>query len=120
MSSVRRLGMVVSVGGVLAALSASQFSYEAAALQTPGFSVPFRDLRGDCERIVERIDFLLDSDATDGQLPVALDVIEAGFFRDRYAFVVGRWVLTDSSFVPFVVALLNSETGIFVDLDERA
>jgi len=85
------------------------------ALQAPRFSVPFRDLRGDCERIVERVDFLLDSDAPDAALPVALDVVEAGFFRDRYAFVVGRWVLSDSSFVAFVVALLNSDGGIGVD-----
>jgi isocitrate dehydrogenase kinase/phosphatase len=87
----------------------------ATALRVPGFSVPFRDLRGDSERIVERINFLLDSDAPDAELPVALDVVEAGFFRDRYAFVVGRWVLTDSSIVPFVVALLNSQAGIGVD-----
>ncbi|HEV3020417.1 MAG TPA: isocitrate dehydrogenase kinase/phosphatase AceK regulatory subunit [Burkholderiaceae bacterium] len=87
----------------------------ASALQAPRFSVPFRDLAGDCERIIERINFLLDSDAPDAALPVALDVVEAGFFRDRYAFVVGRWVLSDSSLVAFVVALLNSDRGIFVD-----
>jgi isocitrate dehydrogenase kinase/phosphatase len=87
----------------------------ATALRVPGFTVPFRDLRGDSERIVERIDFLLDSDAPEAPLPVALDVVEAGFFRDRTAFVVGRWVLSDSSFVPFVVALLNREAGIAVD-----
>jgi isocitrate dehydrogenase kinase/phosphatase len=87
----------------------------ASALQAPRFSVPFRDLPGDCERIIERINFLLDSDAPDAALPVALDVVEAGFFRDRYAFVVGRWALSDSSFVAFVVALLNSDRGIFVD-----
>jgi len=87
----------------------------AGALQAPRFSAPFMDLRGDCERIVERVNFLLDSDAPDAALPVALDVIEAGFFRDRCAFVVGRWVLSDASFVAFVVALLNSDCGIYVD-----
>jgi isocitrate dehydrogenase kinase/phosphatase len=87
----------------------------ATALQAPGLTIPFRDLRGDCERIVERIDFLLDSDAPDAELPVALDVVQAGFFRDRAAFVVGRWVLTDASFVPFVVALVNTASGIVAD-----
>jgi isocitrate dehydrogenase kinase/phosphatase len=87
----------------------------ASALTTPGFSVPFRDLRGDSERIVERINFLLDSDAPDAELPIALDVVEAGFFRERVAFVVGRWVLSDSSCVPFVVALVNGPSGIVVD-----
>ena len=87
----------------------------ATALRVPGFTVAFRDLRADSERIVERINFLLDSDAPEAPLPVALDVVEAGFFRDRTAFVVGRWALSDASFVPFVVALLNSESGIAVD-----
>ncbi len=87
----------------------------ASALRVPGFTVPFRDLRADSERIVERINFLLDGDAPEAPLPVALDVVEAGFFRDRTAFVVGRWALSDASFVPFVVALLNSESGIAVD-----
>jgi isocitrate dehydrogenase kinase/phosphatase len=87
----------------------------ATALRVPGFSVPFADLAGDSERIVERISFLLDSDAPDAALPVALDVVEAGFFRDRMAFVVGRWLLSDSNFVPFVVALVNSDSGIRVD-----
>ena len=87
----------------------------AAALRIPGFSVPFQDLRSDCERIVEQVNFLLDNDALDAALPVALDIVEAGFFRERMAFVVGRWVLSDSSLVPFVVALVNSERGIAVD-----
>jgi isocitrate dehydrogenase kinase/phosphatase len=87
----------------------------ASALQVPGFSVAFRDLRGDAERVVEKVNFLLDSDAPDAALPTALDVVEAGFFRDRSAFVVGRWLLTDASHVPFVVALLNSDAGVYVD-----
>src|SRR5208283_2203184 len=58
------------------------------ALRVPGFSIPFRDLRGDARRIVERLERLLYG-APDAPPPVALDVVEAGFFRDRSAFVVG-------------------------------
>jgi isocitrate dehydrogenase kinase/phosphatase len=87
----------------------------AAAMQAPRFSVRFRDLRGDAERIVERIAFLFEGDSPDAALPTALDVVEAGFFRDRYAFVVGRWLLSDGSYVPFVLAMLNGEAGITVD-----
>lgn len=86
----------------------------AAFLRVPGFSVPFRDLKADSQRVVGRLDELLYG-APGEPLPVALDVVEAGFFRDRSAFVVGRWVRSDDSIVPFVVALLNSPTGIFVD-----
>lgn len=84
------------------------------ALQIPGFAVPFRDLRGDTQRILRRLDQLL-YPASSAALPVALDVVEAGFFRDRNAFLVGRWVLMDATYVPFVVAFLNSPAGIFVD-----
>jgi isocitrate dehydrogenase kinase/phosphatase len=86
----------------------------ASALQTPGFSVPFRDLKGDSRRILERLE-RLHYGTPDAPLPLALDVVEAGFFRDRSAFVVGRWVFADDGIVPFVVALLNSPAGIYVD-----
>jgi isocitrate dehydrogenase kinase/phosphatase len=85
-----------------------------AALRMPHFSVPFRDLQGDAEKIRVRVEQLL-CGTPDALPPVALDVIEAGFFRDRSAFIVGRWLLTDERIVPFVVALLNSPEGIYAD-----
>jgi isocitrate dehydrogenase kinase/phosphatase len=84
------------------------------ALQIPNFSVPFRDLQGDAERIRARVGQLLRG-ASNGSPAVALDVVEAGFFRDRSAFIVGRWGLADDRIVPFVVALLNSPEGIYAD-----
>jgi isocitrate dehydrogenase kinase/phosphatase len=83
----------------------------ASFLRVPEFSVSFRDLKGDSQRIVERLDTLLYG----APRPVALDVVEAGFFRDRSAFVVGRWVRSDDSIMPFVVSLQNSPTGIHAD-----
>jgi isocitrate dehydrogenase kinase/phosphatase len=85
------------------------------ALQIPGISVPFKDLRGDAGRIVDRLNELFHEGSGVPIRPAALDVIEAGFFRDRAAFLVGRWVITDAKFVPFVVALLNSPSGVYVD-----
>jgi len=84
------------------------------ALQAPKFSVPFRDLQGDAERILERIEHLLGG-ARNAASATALDVIDAGFFRDRSAFIVGRWIVADDAIVPFVVALLNSPEGIYAD-----
>jgi isocitrate dehydrogenase kinase/phosphatase len=83
-------------------------------LRVPGFSVPFRDLEGDSRRIVERVEAILHGSPEESP-PTALDVVEAGFFRDRSAFVVGRWVRADESLVPFVVALQNGPQGIFAD-----
>ena len=84
------------------------------ALQTPNFSVPFRDLQGDAQRILKRVEQVL-SVPPNAAPAVALDLIDAGFFRDRSAFIVGRWVLADEGIVPFVVALLNSAEGIYAD-----
>jgi isocitrate dehydrogenase kinase/phosphatase len=84
------------------------------ALRMPHFSIPFRDLQGDAQKILLRVEQLLCA-APDALPPVALDVIEAGFFRDRSAFIVGRWLLADERIVPFVVALLNSPEGIYAD-----
>jgi isocitrate dehydrogenase kinase/phosphatase len=84
------------------------------ALQTPNFSVPFRDLQGDAQKILKRVEQVLCA-APNAAPVVALDVIDAGFFRDRSAFIVGRWLLADEAIVPFVVALLNSAQGIYAD-----
>src|SRR5271163_592849 len=82
-----------SMASVHHRMSVSHIDAELVAsfLRVPGFSVPFRDIRGDSQRIVDRLEGLLYG--TERPRPVALDVIEAGFYRDRSAFVVGRWVL---------------------------
>jgi isocitrate dehydrogenase kinase/phosphatase len=85
-----------------------------AALQVPDFSVPFSDLKGDAQKIRQRVERLL-YDKPGAPVPVALDVIEAGFFRDRSAFVVARWVFADDRVEPLVIALLNSAQGIHAD-----
>jgi len=89
-----------------------------AALQLPGFDVPFRDVQADAHRILARVLALWNSPGEDGSVPpppLALDVIRAGFFRDRHAFVVARWVLGKGQYRPFVVALLNGPQGIVAD-----
>jgi isocitrate dehydrogenase kinase/phosphatase len=85
------------------------------ALQVPGFSAPFQDLARDAQRILARIEGLFDGGAGAASRPVALDVVEAGFFRDRTAVLVARWLLDDGRLLPFVVVLLNSPTGIHAD-----
>ncbi len=80
-------------------------------LQVAHLAVPFRDLQGDACRILERLNSLFEAAVA----PQALDIIEAGFFRDRTAFLVGRWVMPDNTYVPFVLALLNSPEGVYAD-----
>ena len=113
-ASKRRAFSMASVHQRLAVQGRIDAELVACALRVPGFSVPFRDLNADSQHIVERLEHLLYG-SPDAPVPAALDVVKAGFFRDRSAFVVGRWVLTDDSIVPFVVALLNSPSGIYAD-----
>src|SRR5580692_7204557 len=84
------------------------------ALEVPRFAVPYKDLQGDARKIRDRVQLLL-GEAPNAAPALALDVIEAGFFRDRSAFIVGRWLLADDGMVPFVVALLNGPEGIYAD-----
>jgi isocitrate dehydrogenase kinase/phosphatase len=112
-SQLRAFSMA-SVHRRLAILSRIDAELIGAFLRVPGFSVPFRDLSGDSQSISERVGLLLYGSSGDPP-PVALDVVEAGFFRDRSAFIVGRWVRSDDSIVPFVVALHNSSQGIHAD-----
>jgi isocitrate dehydrogenase kinase/phosphatase len=85
------------------------------ALRVPGFSVRFRNLKGDAERILDRLRDTMPTDAAEGSVPLALDVVDAGFYRDRSAFLVARWVFAGDRLMPFVVAFLNSEDGIRAD-----
>jgi len=87
----------------------------ATALQAPRFAVAFRDLEGDARALAARVTGFFAQRGADAPGPVALDVVQAGFFRDRTAFVVARWVLSDTSFLPMVVALRNSAQGIYAE-----
>jgi isocitrate dehydrogenase kinase/phosphatase len=85
-----------------------------AVLQIPQFAVPFENSRRDARLILERVEELLYGQGR-SLVPVALDVVEAGFFRDRSAFIVARWVYPDDTVAPLVIALLNRDSGIYAD-----
>lgn len=84
-------------------------------LGIPDFAAPFHDASMDARRVADRANRLFESGAYGDLEPVALDVLDAGFFRDLTAFIVGRWVGADGRHAPFVLALLNSVDGIYVD-----
>jgi isocitrate dehydrogenase kinase/phosphatase len=85
-----------------------------AALHIPQFAVPFEDSRRDARLVLERVEELLYGQGR-SMVPLALDVVEAGFFRDRSAFIVARWIYPDDTVAPLVIALLNRESGIYAD-----
>ena len=87
-------------------------------LAIPGFEVAYRDMTWDAERIAERANALIKR----GAPARSIEMIDAGFYRNRGAYLVGRLVRTDERVEPFVIALLNGERGIYTDavLDREA
>ncbi|MCY4220973.1 MAG: bifunctional isocitrate dehydrogenase kinase/phosphatase [Thiotrichales bacterium] len=80
-------------------------------LDVPGFERPWRDRAGDVRRVAERLRSIFDADK---RRPVELQMTDAGFFRNRGAYIVGRIVFDDASATPLILALLNHEAGIYV------
>ncbi len=84
-------------------------------LTIPGFSAPFRDGAEDAALVARRVNDLLGLDGRLSDAIRTIQMIDAGFFRNRGAYLLGRIVLGDSLLVPFVIALLNDAEGIYVD-----
>ncbi|MFQ5994079.1 MAG: isocitrate dehydrogenase kinase/phosphatase AceK regulatory subunit [Acidiferrobacterales bacterium] len=84
-------------------------------LKIPGFSTPYRALAEDAALVAERVNHDLAFDGRQPRRIEEIDIIDAGFYRNRGAYLVGRLVLDDASEVPLIIALLNEEHGIYVD-----
>lgn len=75
-------------------------------LMGTGFKAPFRDLIGEAQKVAERL----------ARLPVkSVDMVKAGFFRNRGAYLVGRVALESGDTGPLAVAIENERDGLVVD-----
>jgi len=84
-------------------------------LTVPGFSTPYRDIDEDARLIAERAEHELFSDGRTPDAAREVHVVDAGFYRNRGAYIVGRVVGDDQDPTPFIIALLNDEKGIYAD-----
>jgi isocitrate dehydrogenase kinase/phosphatase len=84
-------------------------------LKIPGFTVPYQDIDEDAFLIAERVNETLGLDGRRPDAIQAIQMIDAGFYRNRGAYIVGRIVAGGSAVRPFVIALLNDEEGIYAD-----
>lgn len=82
-------------------------------LAIPGFTRPFRNGMQDAALVAERINRAIASGGATGARGV--EMLNAGFFRNRGGYIVGRVVLEDGNLFPFIIALLNDDDGIYVD-----
>lgn len=84
-------------------------------LEVPQFEAPYRDLDEDARLATERVNSALMNRGDKRMSLRAIEMIDAGFFRNRGCYVVGRIVLDGGQLMPLVIALLNDERGIYVD-----
>ncbi len=84
-------------------------------LELPRFEVPYWHLEDDARLVAERVNEALEASNGDGAAFRAVEMIDAGFFRNRGCYLVGRILLENGEIMPLVIALLNSEQGIYVD-----
>lgn len=103
-SAAVRLDFPVAPGADLAALVGR-------ILDVPRFERGWRDRGGDVRRVAERLESIFSGDA---RRPVEIQMTDAGFFRNRGAYIVGRIVFDDASATPLILALLNDDAGIYV------
>jgi isocitrate dehydrogenase kinase/phosphatase len=80
----------------------------------PEFSAPFANADFDATMVSIRVNQALEKH-TLGQAVEKIEVLKGGFFRNRGAYIVGRIELSSQTVIPLVIALLNSEEGIYVD-----
>lgn len=80
-------------------------------LSLPDFAREWRDLESDAAAVAARI-----RDAVpDAERLIGIEMADAGFYRNRGAYLVGRLLIEGADPVPVGIALLNEADGILVD-----
>lgn len=81
----------------------------------PRFSAKWRDRDRDARRVALQLDKALRRRAVKDDATFRIEVLNAGFYRNRGAYLVGRMAIPGAGFHPLLIALLNEIDGIFVD-----
>ena len=104
-----RIWRVLPVGGEVSAADVSHL------LAIPEFSIPWRDIEGDSVLVAKRLNRVVGKHWPNAGGIDTIEMLEAGFYRNRGAYLVGAVVLADARRFPIIAALLNDESGIYVD-----
>lgn len=86
-----------------------------AMLKIPNFNTGYINLDGDAKQVAAKLnaDYQLSNSAA--QSLATVEMIEAGFYRNRGAYLVGRVRFREGGLKPLIIALINSTAGIYVD-----
>ena len=79
-------------------------------LQVAGLAIGFCDAARDSEHIARRVNDVLAERAGAGLR--GIEMLRAGFFRNRGAYLLGRLVLKGAEVKPCVIALVNTPDGL--------
>jgi len=80
--------------------------------EIPEFSVHYRDISGDSAGVTWRINRLASRRAVHIE---SLEMIDAGFYRNRGAYLVGKIIFPNGGYAPLIIALLNGPDGVYCD-----
>ncbi len=78
-------------------------------------AVGYADLGRDAQLIQARLQDTFAADQPEHGGITAIEMFQAGFYRNRGAYLVGRLKFRRGRYRPFIVALLNDDDGIYVD-----
>ena len=86
-----------------------------AVLQHFSFSIPYEDLERDVRHVTTAIECEVLPELIDSDWPVKVQFLRSVFYRNKGAYLVGRFVAGDY-IVPWVMPILNNEHGgVYVD-----
>lgn len=84
-------------------------------LKIPDFTRSLENIQDDANRIAQRVVDNIERTSRRINRLIRVEMINTGFYRNRGAYLVGRLVFDNESFIPLIIALLNHESGIYAD-----
>ncbi|RXF75177.1 bifunctional isocitrate dehydrogenase kinase/phosphatase [Hansschlegelia zhihuaiae] len=87
----------------------------AEVLDVAGFSAPWRDKTTDARLAAMEINRTLLRVGCDDGERLTVEMVEAGFYRNRGAYLLGRILSEGRAPIPLLIAVLNNPHGLYVD-----
>lgn len=84
-------------------------------LKIPNFAKPYRNITEDAALVAERINNVFSLDGHSPDRIRSIEIINAGFYRNRGAYIVGRILFSDTSVSPIIISLINDDHGIDIN-----
>ncbi len=84
-------------------------------LDLEAFPIPYEDLERDAALILDRMARNYRLFEPGARRIRRIEMVKAGFYRNRGAYLVGRVDFGEGKYAPFIIALLNDDAGLYVD-----